>query len=526
MIINPHAIPTRMTIGQLVECITGKASLYYGGFSDCTAFNNDGSKIKVFGEMLTKAGYHSSGNDILYNGMTGEQLETEIFMGPTYYMRLKHMVKDKINYRARGPTTALSRQPVAGRANDGGLRIGEMERDAVISHGASAFLRESMMERADKYYMAICNTTGTIAIYNPAKNLFMSPSADGPIKFVGSIDNQDVRVEKITKFGRDFSVVCVPYSFKLLLQELQTINVEMRIITEDNIEQLENLSYSKNIEKLTHVDKFVSKTYVQEVNNVLLKANTSKEIITNESPAPSPSPFRVLENPLESPQYISYDLDTDSPFGFPPTPLPGQGSPQEESPTSPDMPPPIPPAVSNDLLSEQAQQYKTSDPVHLRGDTIPNRVWTVFSVGDRMITIDTENLEGLASGENRKVITAAEIYPVGDYSFTAPGQPAPEMTGGYAQQPFNQMGPMMTGGMPAINFNPTFKIMNGGSDFSTEPTASEIVGGGAAPVNNVFGLPQTPTTPPPLMSGGTTENNAEPAKPLDFSSFLIKKLGI
>ena len=536
MIINPHAIPTRMTIGQLVECITGKASLYYGGFSDCTAFNNDGSKIKVFGEMLTKAGYHSSGNDILYNGMTGEQLETEIFMGPTYYMRLKHMVKDKINYRARGPTTALSRQPVAGRANDGGLRIGEMERDAVISHGASAFLRESMMERADKYYMAICNTTGTIAIYNPAKNLFMSPSADGPIKFVGSIDNQDVRVEKITKFGRDFSVVCVPYSFKLLLQELKTINVEMRVITEDNIEQLENLSYSKNIEKLTHVDKFISKNYIQEVNNDLLKANTSKDIITSESPASSP--YRILENPLrandDSMEYKSYELDTNSPFGFPPTPLPSNPPAAEFpffSPTSPDMPPPPrtePSQNTNDLLSEQAQQYNINDPVHLRGDTIPNRVWTVFSVGDRIITIDTENLEGLASGENRKVITAAEIYPVGDYSFTPPVVPNPQvpaMMGGYMQQPLNNVGPMMSGGMPAINFNPTFKIMNGGSDFSTEPNVGETIDGGAAPVNNIFGLPQTPTTPQPLMSGGTTENKAEAAKPLDFSSFLIKKLG-
>ena len=540
MIINPHAIPTRMTIGQLVECITGKASLYYGGFSDCTAFNNDGSKIKVFGEMLTKAGYHSSGNDILYNGMTGEQLETEIFMGPTYYMRLKHMVKDKINYRARGPTTALSRQPVAGRANDGGLRIGEMERDAVISHGASAFLRESMMERADKYYMAICNTTGTIAIYNPAKNLFMSPSADGPIKFVGSIDSQEVRVEKITKFGRDFSVVCVPYSFKLLLQELKTINVEMRIITEDNIEQLENLSYSKNIEKLTHVDKFVSKTYIQGVNNDLLKANTSKEMVTSESPASLPG-WKVMENAPDSMQYQSLMSDAASLFGFPPTAQPGESPlfsptspemppPAESplfSPTSPEMPPP-PLQSTNDLLSEQAQQYKTSDSVHLRGDNIPNRVWTVFSVGDRMITIDTENIEGLASGENRKVVTAAEIYPVGDYSFTAPviqNQQVPGMMGGHMQQPYTNMGPIMTGGIPAINFNPTFKIMNGGSDFSTEPTSTEIVGGEPTPVNNIFGLPQTPSPPPALIGGSTTENKAE-AKPLDFSSFLIKKLGM
>ena len=114
--------------------------------------------MEVFGKMLTHNGYHSTGNDILYNGMTGEQIETEIFMGPTYYMRLKHMVKDKINYRARGPTTALTRQPVSGRANDGGLRIGEMERDGLISHGASEFLRESMNERADKYHIAVCNS--------------------------------------------------------------------------------------------------------------------------------------------------------------------------------------------------------------------------------------------------------------------------------------------------------------------------------------------------------------------------------
>jgi hypothetical protein len=244
-------------------------------------------------------------------------------------------------------------------------------------------------------------------------------------------------------------------------------------------------------------------------------------------------------------EYKSYELDTDSPFGFPPTPQPGEtplfsptspemSQPTESplfSPTSPEIPPPSRIEVSqntNDLLSEQAQQYNKNDSIHLRGDTIPNRVWTVYSVGDRMITIDTENLEGLASGESRKVVTAAEIYPVGDYSFTPPIIPnpqVPEMMGGYMQQPYNNMGPIMSGGMPAINFNPTFKIMNGGSDFSTEPNTNETVGGGAAPVNNILGLPQTTTPPPPLMSGGTTENKAEAAKPLDFSSFLIKKLG-
>ena len=108
IIINPHAIPSRMTVGQLVESIMGKTCVMMGGFGDCTAFTNEGSKVGVFGEMLTHFGYHSSGNDILYNGMTGEQIESEIFMGPTYYMRLKHMVKDKINYRARGRITSLT----------------------------------------------------------------------------------------------------------------------------------------------------------------------------------------------------------------------------------------------------------------------------------------------------------------------------------------------------------------------------------------------------------------------------------
>lgn len=264
LIVNPHALPSRMTIGHLVECLIGKASVMFGGYSDCTAFNNLGSKIGVYAEMLNQCGvetktygetmkahgFHSSGNEIMYNGMTGQQIKCDIFFGPNYYMRLKHMVKDKINSRGRGPNTALTRQPVPGRANNGGLRIGEMERDVLISHGMSEFARESMMERADIYYLAVCNTTGTIAVYNPAKNIFMSPMADGPLNFTMSV-SEEFSVERITKYGHDFSVVAVPYSFKLLLQELATINIHMRIITEDNVAQLKNLSFSNNIAKLT-----------------------------------------------------------------------------------------------------------------------------------------------------------------------------------------------------------------------------------------------------------------------------------
>jgi DNA-directed RNA polymerase II subunit RPB2 len=251
IIINPHALPSRMTIGQLVESLMGKACALQGAFGDCTAFVNKSDMPKVFGELLVENGYHSSGNELLYNGQTGEQIQSEIYMGPTYYMRLKHMVKDKINYRAQGPRTALTHQTVQGRANDGGLRIGEMERDGLIAHGITAFLQESMLVRGDDYYMAICNKTGTVAIYNESQNLFLSPMADGPIKYTGAMDNDELKIQTLSKFGRSFSIVRVPYAFKLLMQELLTMNVQMRIITEANIDQMTNLSFSDNIERLT-----------------------------------------------------------------------------------------------------------------------------------------------------------------------------------------------------------------------------------------------------------------------------------
>jgi hypothetical protein len=128
-----------------------------------------------------------------------------------------------------------------------------MERDGIIAHGVSHFLQESMMIRGDEYFMAICNKTGTIAIYNSMRDLFISPMADGPIKFTGNLLSE-MNIDKVTKFGRSFSIIRIPYSFKLLMQELITMNVSMRIITEDNIDQLESMSYSKTINKLMFDD--------------------------------------------------------------------------------------------------------------------------------------------------------------------------------------------------------------------------------------------------------------------------------
>jgi len=246
IIINPHALPSRMTIGHLIESIFGKVCAEYGTFGDCTAFAADGINYHQYGDMLQRAGLHPSGNEVLYSGFTGEQLESEIYMGPTYYMRLKHMVKDKINYRATGRRDMLTRQTNHGRANDGGLRVGEMERDSILSHGAAFFLTESFMERGDEYYLAICNKTGCVAIYNPKQDIYFSPFADGPVAFQEILDpfgvpTQNIQVE--TRFGRSFSIVRIPYSFKLLMQELQALNIQMRIITDANVDQMLNLAY-------------------------------------------------------------------------------------------------------------------------------------------------------------------------------------------------------------------------------------------------------------------------------------------
>ena len=283
LIINPHALPSRMTIGQLMETLFGKACAVYGGYGEGTAFAVKGPNTKIYGEMLVNAGFHSSGNQILYNGMTGEQLISSIYMGPTYYMRLKHMVKDKINARARGKLTGLTRQTVQGRANDGGLRIGEMERDGILAHGASNFLNESFMIRGDEYFMAVCNKSGGLAVYNPSQNIFLSPFADGPLQFYTGVDG-NMNLENVSRFGRSFSIVRIPYSLKLLIQELQAMNIQMRIITEDNIDKLLGLSYSDNINKLldesTNLDSLFS-NYSRNMGKILSKNQEKKKINKN-----------------------------------------------------------------------------------------------------------------------------------------------------------------------------------------------------------------------------------------------------
>jgi DNA-directed RNA polymerase II subunit RPB2 len=210
IIINPHAIPSRMTIGQLKETVLGKVLLELGLFGDGTSFGE--FDIKDICSELLKLGYESHGNELLCNGQTGEQHECSVFMGPVFYQRLKHMVNDKAHSRSIGPMVNLTRQPAEGRSRDGGLRFGEMERDCMVSHGAARFTRGRMYDASDKYSVYVCKKCGLIASYN---------------------DNMHIHHCRVCDNRVDFAYVEIPYSCKLLFQELNTMNVAPRLITED-----------------------------------------------------------------------------------------------------------------------------------------------------------------------------------------------------------------------------------------------------------------------------------------------------
>jgi DNA-directed RNA polymerase II subunit RPB2 len=206
LIMNPHAVPSRMTIAQLIECILGKTCAELGCLGDATAFNR--VNVNEISKILENQGFEGKGNEVLYSGFNGEQLKTSIFFGPTYYQKLKHMSGDKIHSRSSGPIVSMTRQPAEGRSSHGGLRFGEMERDCMISHGTSSFVRERLMDVSDKYCMYICNRCGLSSTSNPDKQLY--------------------ECKKCNNYG-DFSKSYIPYSCKLLFQELQCMSIYPRI---------------------------------------------------------------------------------------------------------------------------------------------------------------------------------------------------------------------------------------------------------------------------------------------------------
>ncbi|CAB4492228.1 DNA-directed RNA polymerase II subunit RPB2 [Rhizophagus irregularis] len=208
LVINPHAIPSRMTIGHLVECLLGKVSTLTGQEGDATPFTD--VTVEAISQSLRLQGYQSRGFEVMYNGHTGRKLAAQVFLGPTYYQRLKHMVDDKIHSRARGPVQILTRQPVEGRSRDGGLRFGEMERDCMISHGTAMFLKERLFDASDAYRVHVCDICGLMAIANLKKNTFEC---------------------KACKNTTQISQIHIPYACKLLFQELMAMNISPRLFT-------------------------------------------------------------------------------------------------------------------------------------------------------------------------------------------------------------------------------------------------------------------------------------------------------
>lgn len=211
IIINPHAFPSRMTIGHLVECVFAKLCCMDGTLGDGTVFIP--FDRNVISDELEKHGFERYGNEILYNGHTGHQIPTEIFMGPTFYLRLKHMVADKMHSRGIGhsnPHDQLTKQPTAGRSSKGGLRIGEMERDSLLSHGLAQFIKESVMERSDKYQWVVCKHCGVLVEYNYKQSRSICRSCG----------------------NNELVVVETPYAMKLLIQELEAMGIQMRLSDE------------------------------------------------------------------------------------------------------------------------------------------------------------------------------------------------------------------------------------------------------------------------------------------------------
>jgi DNA-directed RNA polymerase beta subunit len=204
LIMNPNAFPSRMTMGQAMETFLGKACALNGAYADCTPFEPEFKKEYV-AEELKRHGFEEYGDEVMINGVTGEQIQCKIFMGPTYYQRLKHMVADKIHSRNQdGPRETLTRQPVEGRRRNGGFRFGEMETWCGISHGATNFLLDRLVNNSDCYEMYVCNYCGNTAIATLSTK-----------RFECKLCQQDNAISKIK----------IPYAFKLLMQELQACGI-------------------------------------------------------------------------------------------------------------------------------------------------------------------------------------------------------------------------------------------------------------------------------------------------------------
>jgi DNA-directed RNA polymerase III subunit RPC2 len=209
LIMNPHGFPSRMTVGKLIELLVGKAGVYEGRQAYATAFGEEFGSTDTpssASELLIRNGLNYVGKDIMYSGTNGQPLDAYIFSGPIFYQKLKHMVLDKMHARARGPRAVLTRQPTEGRSRDGGLRLGEMERDCLIAYGASNLIMERLMHSSDGFSANVCLTCGLLQYQNWCQ---------------------------YCRSGENVADIRLPYACKLLFQELQSMNVLPRLKLKD-----------------------------------------------------------------------------------------------------------------------------------------------------------------------------------------------------------------------------------------------------------------------------------------------------
>jgi len=205
LIFSPHGIPSRMTISHLIEMIAGKVGALSSRYIDGTLFDVEPEE-KLRKELLS-LGFRENGVETMYNGITGEQLEAKIYIGNIYYMKLKHMVANKIHSRARGPIQLLTRQPTEGRAKEGGLRLGEMEKDTFVAHGASLLLKERF--DADRTVVPVCEECGMIAVHDRFKNKLYCPICGDSV---------------------EINFIEISYAFKLLLDELKSLTIHPKLV--------------------------------------------------------------------------------------------------------------------------------------------------------------------------------------------------------------------------------------------------------------------------------------------------------
>ena len=233
VIINPHAFPSRMTIGMFVESMAAKAGALHGICQDSTpfCFNEDETAVDYFGEQLRKAGYNYYGNEPMYSGITGREMHVDIYIGVVYYQRLRHMVSDKYQVRTTGPIDNLTHQPVKGRKRAGGIRFGEMERDSLLAHGISFCLQDRLMNCSDYSLAHICRLCGSIL--SPVMNTAVEGSHKGLSASPSSLATTSNPRTKLTcrtcETPSGIDVVAIPYVFRYLATELLAMNIRMKL---------------------------------------------------------------------------------------------------------------------------------------------------------------------------------------------------------------------------------------------------------------------------------------------------------